>query len=425
MAACLAHQGHSITGVDINPTKVETLASGRSPIVEPEIEELLMESHKACRLNATHDVSLAIQETEISFVCVGTPSRPNGGLDLTHLERVCREIGQGLNQKPSGHLIALRSTVLPGTTKSVAIPLLEAASAKQAGVDFTVCYNPEFMREGTGVADFLQPPYTVLGAEKPDDLELLRELYRYFPGRVFETSFPVAEMVKYVSNPFHALKVSFANEIGTLCKHFSVDTQAVTEIFTSDTRLNISPAYLRPGFAFGGSCLPKDVRAITHRAKELDLQLPLLEAIIPSNVKHIERAAEMILGTGKKKAAILGLSFKPGTDDLRESPQISLIKRLLGEGFEVRIWDKHVSMGRILGSNRQFIEEVIPHLGSLLQPSLQQVVLMAEIVVIATTEVEWKTLATMLRPGQVVIDLVNVEKSLRVTGEASYEGICW
>jgi GDP-mannose 6-dehydrogenase len=425
MAACLAHQGHSVTGVDVNPTKVEMLASGRSPIVETQMEELLIKAHEACRIQATCDVTRAIRETQISFVCVGTPSRPNGGLDLTHLDRVCREIGEALTRKTSWHLVALRSTVLPGTTKSMVIPLLEAASAKQAGVDFAVCYNPEFMREGTGVADFLQPPYTVLGAENPEDLASLRQVYGGIGGRVFETSLAVAEMVKYVSNAFHAVKVSFANEVGTLCKKFEVDTQAVTEIFTSDTKLNISPAYLKPGFAFGGSCLPKDLRALTYRAKELDLQLPLLQAVIPSNVKHIERTLESILRAGKKKVAMLGLSFKPGTDDLRESPQVSLIKHLLGEGCEVRIWDQHVSMGRVLGSNRRYIEEVIPHIGSLLQPSLELVVMMSEIIVIATAGVDLKTLATLLRPDQVVIDLVNLEKSQRIVGGAPYEGICW
>ncbi len=424
-AACFAHKGNCMVGVDLNRAKVEMLNLGRSPIIEAGMDELVAEGHQACRLHATTDASSAVCESDISFVCVGTPSLRNGKLDLSHIEHVCREIGQGLGRKDSHHLVVLRSTVLPGTTKSLVIPTLEAASGKRAGADFTVCYNPEFMREGTAVADFLQPPYTILGAEDPSQLAPLRGLYQWTPSRVFETSLVVAEMVKYVSNAFHALKVGFANEVGTLSKQLGVDTQAVTEIFTSDTRLNISSAYLTPGFAFGGSCLPKDLRALGYRARELDLRLPLLEAILPSNLEHIERAVEAVLRTNKKKVGLLGLSFKAGTDDLRESPQVQLTKRLLGEGCQIRIWDQHVSLGRLAGSNRQFIEEVIPHIGSLLSASLQEVVKTAEVVVIGTKSVERETLATYLRPEQVVIDLVNLERSRRLHGVASYEGICW
>ncbi len=424
-AACLAHKGNRVVGVDVNSTKVEMLNTGRSPIIEARMDELVAEGHQACRLHATTDASLAVCESDISFVCVGTPSLRNGKPDLSYIEHVCREIGQGLSRKGSHHLVVLRSTVLPRTTESLVIPRLEAASRKRAGADFAVCYNPEFMREGTAVADLFQPPYTILGAQELTHLAPLRELYQWIPGRVFETSLAVAEMVKYVSNTFHALKVSFANEVGTLSKQLGVDTQALAEIFTSDTRLNISSAYLTPGFAFGGSCLPKDVRALGYRAKELDLRLPLLEAILPSNVEHIERAVEAVLRTKKKKVGLLGLSFKAGTDDLRESPLVQLIKQLLGEGCQIRIWDQHVSLGRLAGSNRQFIEEVIPHIGSLLSPSLQEVVETAEVVVIGTSSVEKDTLATYLRPEQVVIDLVNLERSRRVEGLASYEGICW
>ncbi len=424
-AACLAHQGNRVVGVDINPSKVEMLNSGRSPIIEVRMDELVREGHQACRLHATTDASLAVCESDISFVCVGTPGLRNGKQDLRHIECVCREIGQGLGRKGSHHFVVLRSTVLPRTTESLVIPAIEAASGKRSGADFAVGYNPEFMREGTAVADFLQPPYTILGVQKPAHLVLLRELYQGIPGRVFETSLAVAEMVKYVSNAFHALKVSFANEVGTLSKQFGVDTEAVTEIFTSDMRLNISSAYLAPGFAFGGSCLSKDLRALRYRAKELDLRLPLLEAILPSNVEHLERAVEAVLRAKKKRVGLLGLSFKAGTDDLRESPLVQLIKRLLGEGCQVRIWDEHVSLGRLAGSNRQFIEEVIPHIGSLLSPSWQEVVETAEVVVIGTKSVEKEKLAASLRPEQVVIDLVNLERSRRLDGVASYEGICW
>ncbi len=424
-AACLAHQKKCVIGVDVNPAKVEMLDSGRSPIVEARMEELVSDGHRACRLHATTDARAAVCESELSFVCVGTPSQRNGKLDFAHIEHVCREIGQGLASKGSYHWVVLRSTLLPGTTKSLVIPTLEAASGKRAGTDFAVCYNPEFMREGTAVSDFFQPPYTILGAENATHLAPLREVYDWVGGRFFETSLEVAEMVKYVSNAFHALKVSFANEVGTLSKQLGVDAQVVTEIFTSDTRLNISPAYLSPGFAFGGSCLPKDLRALNYRAKELDLRLPLLDAILPSNLEHIERAVEAILRTNKKNIGLLGLSFKGGTDDLRESPQVHLTKRLLGEGCHIRIWDEHVSLGRLVGSNRQFIEEVIPHIGSLLSSNLEAVVQPSEVIVIGTKEVDREALLGYLRPEQTVIDLVNLQKAGRAEGKSRYEGICW
>jgi GDP-mannose 6-dehydrogenase len=366
-----------------------------------------------------------VLESDVSFVCVGTPSLRNGKLDLSHIEKVAQEIGAAMAQKKSGHTFVLRSTVLPGTTESIVLPILEQASGRRAGIDFKVAYNPEFMREGSAVADFLQPPYTILGAQDPSHLAALRDLYKQTPDKVFETSISVAEMVKYLSNAFHAVKVTFANEVGTLCKHLGVDAQAVTDIFTSDTRLNISRAYLSPGFAFGGSCLPKDVRALTYKAKELDLKLPLLESLLPSNSEHVERAVEAVMRTNKRKIAQLGLSFKAGTDDLRESPQVQLVKRLLGEGYEVKVWDQDVSLGRLAGSNRQYIEEVIPHIGSLLSSDLEQVLREAEIVIIGNKSVGQDELAKYLRTNQLVIDLVNLDKSLRPNSTSSYEGICW
>lgn len=424
-AACFAHRGHRVTGVDVSPAKVEMLASGRSPIIEARMSELVAEGHAAGRLAATTDAAKAVQESEISFVCVGTPSLRSGKLDLSHIEKVAGEIGEALRDKQGHHIVVLRSTVLPGTTESTLIPILEKSSGRRHGTDFTVCYNPEFMREGSAVADFLQPPYTILGALPAQHLAPLRELYNDLAGPTFETSIPVAEMVKYVSNVFHAVKVGFANEIGTLCKNLGVDTQKVTEIFTSDHKLNISPAYLFPGFAFGGSCLPKDLRAITYRAKELDLSLPLLEALTPSNAEHVNRAVEAVLRTNRRKVAMLGLSFKAGTDDLRESPQVQLIKRLLGEGCQVRVWDKDVSLGRLAGSNRQYIEEVIPHIGSLLSADLDDVVRSGEVVIVGTKSVDKSQLSSCLGPNQIVIDLVNLDRSRRPDGGAGYEGICW
>src|SRR5579859_7581330 len=391
-AACLAHKGNRVLGVDVNPAKVETLESGRPPVLEQGIEDLMAESHRACRLHATTDATKAVLESEVSFVCVGTPNLRNGQHDLRQVERVISNIGTALRQKDAFHTVVLRSTVMPGTTESLVIPKLQEASGKRAGVNFGVCYNPEFLREGSAVSDFLQPTITVLGAPDPSHLRVVRDLYAWAPGRIFESSLTTAETVKSICNAFHALKVVFANEIGTLCKRMGIDTEAVFEIFKSDTRLNASAAYLTPGFAFGGSCLPKDLRAVAQCARQLDLRLPVIESILPSNNDHIERAVDEVLHTGKRKIGVLGLSFKTGTDDLRESPLVQFIKRLLGEGCQVRIWDRDVALGRLVGSNRQFIEEVIPHIGTLLVANLSEVVHSAEVVVIGTRVVDKATL---------------------------------
>src|SRR5450432_1253470 len=424
-AACLAHQGHTVVGVDSNAAKVDSLESGRSPIIEKALDGLISSARKESRLRATTDTASAILQSEISLICVGTPSQANGKLDLTHIKNVCREIGQVLRQDDNFRWVVLRSTVLPGTTENIVVPILEEASGKRAGRNFAVCYNPEFIREGTAVADFFEPPFTVLGASDESHFSTLRDIYDGVHGRIFETSLAGAEMVKYACNAFHALKVSFANELGTLCKAFGVDTQSVNEIFISDTRLNISTAYLSPGFAFGGSCLPKDMRALLYRAKELDLHLPLLEGVLPSNAQHIERAAECVLRTKLRKVGVLGLSFKAGTDDLRESPLVQLIKRLLGEGLEIRIWDREVSLGNLIGSNRQYIQEVIPHIGSLLRPTLEEVIQTTDVVLIGTKAIDRQVLQGLLRADQTVIDLVNLNSSQRPQGPFVYEGICW
>ena len=424
-AACVASKGHKVIGVDLSPAKVEAMEAGRSPVVEPRVADLVSESHSAGLLRATSDSEDAVMNSEISFLCVGTPSLRNGKLDLGHIEPVCRKIGEVLKKKNGFHLVVLRSTVLPGTAETIVVPTLEKASGKKLGQGFGVCVNPEFMREGTAVADFLQPALTVIGAGDSTHSGVLRSIYQWAPGRIFETSFRSAEMVKYVCNAWHAVKVSFANEVGTLAKELGVDAEAVVEIFTADTKLNISPTYLKPGFAFGGSCLPKDVRALNYRAKELDLDLPLFQSILPSNEEHLDRAVEMVLETGKKKIGMLGLSFKAATDDLRESPQVQLVKRLLGEGRQVRIWDDNVSMGRLIGSNRQYIEEVIPHIGSLLAASVAEVLKDAEVVVIATRGLDANELSKGLRSDHVVIDLVNLERSSRPATPGRYAGICW
>ena len=404
-AACLANRGSHVVGVDVNAKKVEMFQSGRAPVLEPGLEDLVVRGCQSGTLHATTDTAAAIRETEISFICVGTPSMHNGRLDLTSVEHSCREIGRALRQKDQFHWVVTRSTVLPGTGRSLVIPTIEASSGKRAGVDFAVCSNPEFTREGCAVTDYMNPAMTVLGCDNPSHLVALREVYREFPGRVFETKLSVSEMVKYTCNAFHALKIAFANEIGTFCRQLDVDVQEMMEIFTSDTKLNISKAYLKPGAAFGGSCLPKDLRAISYRAKQLDVDLPLLNAILPSNTAHLDRAIDAIVMTKRKNVSVLGLSFKPGTDDLRESPYVRLIKQLLGEGCYVQIWDPDVALGRLCGSNRQFIEDEIPHIGACLSTDLEATVRRAEVVALGTDAIATETLSAMLRPDQIVIDL--------------------
>jgi GDP-mannose 6-dehydrogenase len=404
-AACLANRGCHVIGVDVNPRKVEMFEIGRAPVLEPGLENLVVEGCKTGRLRATTDTALAVRESEISFICVGTPSMHNGRLDLNSVEHSCREIGRALRDKNEFHWVVTRSTVLPGTGRSLVIPALESASGKRANVDFAVCSNPEFTREGCAVADYMNPAMTVLGSDEPSNLAALREVYEQFPGRVFETTLNVSEMVKYTCNAYHALKIAFANEIGTMCKQLDVDVPGMMEIFTSDTKLNISTAYLKPGAAFGGSCLPKDLRAISYRAKQLDVELPLLNSILSSNDAHLERAIDAIVMTKRKNVSVLGLSFKPGTDDLRESPYVRMIKQLLGEGCNVQIWDPDVALGRLCGSNRQFIEDEIPHIGACLSTDFEATVRRAEVVVLGTNAIDQETLKAIIRPGQIVFDL--------------------
>ena len=408
-AACLAHLGNKVIGVDVNPSKCEMLNAGRSPIVEARMDELSAEGHKSGRLRATGDIEDALNNSDISFISVATPSQRTGKLDLTSVGRVCEQIGAALKKKAGFHIIVMRSTVLPGSCENIVIPTIERASGKKSGVGFAVCMNPEFLREGSAVADFFQPSFTVMGANDASHLVLLKQLYEFAPEKTFQTSLREAEMVKYMCNAYHALKVAFANEVGTLCRQLDIDPYAVTRAFLADNKLNVSSAYLTPGFAFGGSCLPKDVRALTYCGKEHDVELPLLQSILPSNHEHIERAAQAVLQTGRRKVGVLGLSFKSGTDDLRESPSVALIKRLIGEGCEVRVWDADVAIGRLIGSNRQFIEDVIPHIGQLLCDDKDLVIRNSEVVVLGTKSIPFEELAGALRSDQVLVDLLRID----------------
>jgi GDP-mannose 6-dehydrogenase len=411
MAACLARFGHEVIGVDTNRVKVDLLNEGRSLIVEPGLESVMVAEHQAHRLRGTTDPVEAVRDSDISFVCVGTPSLRAGKLDLSSVQRVCDQLGSALAVKNDRHTIVIRSTVLPGTVESVAIPTIERSSGKCLGEDFVVCANPEFIREGTAIEDFFRPPFTVMGAHDFRSLAPLRDIYGSLPGPVFETSIRTAEMVKYACNTFHALKIDFANEIGTLSHELGVDPNEVMDVLCADTKLNISRAYLKPGFAFGGSCLPKDVGALVQCARQKDLTLPLLQSILPSNQAHIERAMESILGLGKKRIGLLGLSFKSGTDDLRESAALQLIKRLIGDGCQVLVYDRSVSSSFVQGANRLFAETEIPHIFSLIRPTMEEVVRKSEVLVIGNDDEEYLRIGELVVDGQQIVDLVGIRKS--------------
>lgn len=421
-AACFAKEGHSVIGVDVSAQKVEMINAGKSPIVEAGIGELLNEVVVANRLSALTNSAAAVLNSDVSLICVGTPSNQNGSLDLRYVTRVCEEIGTALKDKAERHIVIIRSTMLPGTIESVVTPTLEQYSEKHAGKEFGVCINPEFLREGTSLKDFYAPPFTLIGADDAETAAIVGQLYCNIEAPVFVTSVKTAEMVKYVCNCFHALKVSFANEIGNICKAVSVDSHEVMEIFCQDTKLNLSPYYLKPGFAFGGSCLPKDLRAINYKARQVDVETPILSAILPSNRQQIERAIEMVLATGKKKVGVLGLSFKAGTDDLRESPMVTLIETLIGKGLQLAIYDRNVSLARLFGANKQYIETQIPHISQLMRTNIDDVLEFGEVLVVGNKAEEFTKIEQKQRNGQVVIDLVRLFEK---TSDETYQGICW
>lgn len=424
LLACLADHGHQATGIDVNPLKVDMINAGRSPIIEQGVTELLGKGVQAGRLRATTDVARAVGESEVIFVCVGTPSHPNGSLNLSYVERVCQDIGAALAEKPGYPVIAIRSTMLPGSTEEMVIPALEQASGKKAGRDFGVCFNPEFLREGSSIRDFYDPPYTIIGADDERAAEAIKNLYSMIRAPCMVVPFKVAEMVKYANNAFHALKVTFANEIGDICKMQAIDSHQVMDIFCQDNKLNLSPYYLKPGFAFGGSCLPKDLRALLYHSHRFDLHLPVLESILPSNRQHIEVAYQMITRAGSKRVGVLGFSFKAGTDDLRESPIVELIEHLIGKGYQIKVYDKNVSLANLHGANRAYIEQEIPHIASLMTDTVEAVLESSDVIVVGNKSQEFKDALPQLRDRQVMIDLVRItEEFAALNGQ--YHGICW
>jgi len=421
-AGCLAKERHEVIGVDPLRTKVALINSGQSAIIEAEIGEIIASAAKTGRVRATDDVEEAVRETELSFVCVGTPSQSNGNLDLLYIRRVCEEIGQALRTKSQRHVVVVRSTVLPGTMRGIVAPVLEEYSGKKAGVGFGVCHNPEFLREGSAVKDFNFPPQTVIGEFDRESGDALAALYERIPAPLVRTDLETAEMVKYINNSWHALKIGFANEIGNLCKSFHVDAHEVMKIFCQDTKLNISSAYLMPGFAFGGSCLPKDLRALGYKAKTQDLELPILASILPSNELQVNRGLQLIIDKGHKRIGVLGFSFKAGTDDLRESPVIEVIERLLVKGYDLRIYDKNVNLASLVGANRDYILNRIPHISRLMVDGIGAVLEHADTVVIGNQDPEFREAVKGLAPGKRLVDFV------RITDQRSnghYEGICW
>ncbi|OBV40653.1 nucleotide sugar dehydrogenase [Janthinobacterium psychrotolerans] len=421
-AGCLATDGHEVIGVDPNRTKVDLINQGATPIIEKDIGEMIAATVKSGHLRATADVRDAVFGSDMSLICVGTPSQLNGNLDLSHVRKVCQEIGAAIAEKDTFHVVVARSTMLPGSMRSLVIPTLEAASGKVAGVDFGVCNNPEFLREGTAVHDYYHPPKTVIGESDEKAGALLVQLYQKMDAPLVRTDVETAEMVKYTDNTWHAVKVAFANEIGNICKAVGIDGHKVMDIFCQDTKLNLSPYYMKPGFAFGGSCLPKDVRALTYKARTLDLDLPLLNSILPSNQKQVEKGVKMIVDKGARKVGILGFSFKAGTDDLRESPLVDVIEYLLGKGYELKLYDKNVNLAALTGANQDYILNHIPHISKLMVDNMQDVLDFADTIVIGNGAAEFKTVPASIKPHQHIVDLVRISKDQ--SGE-QYDGICW
>ena len=422
-AACFARNGHEIIGVDTNASKVQSFNAGRAPVVEPGLDELMVEGVRTGRIRATSSVQEAVNHTDVSMVCVGTPSRPNGSLNLDAVEAVSSQIGTSLADKDDSHLIVLRSTVLPGTVRDIVLPALERTSGKRAGKHFSVVHNPEFLRESTAIKDFDHPPVTVIGAGEEEAGRQAAKLYDAIDAPLVVTSVETSEMVKYSANIWHALKVCFGNEIGNVCKAVGIDGHEVMDLFCRDTKLNISPAYLKPGFAFGGSCLPKDTRAISYLAKSLDLDIPVITSIMKSNGVQIERAVQRIMALGRRRIAVLGFSFKAGTDDLRESPQIEVIERLIGKGYDLRLYDQSVNLAALTGANRDYIRNAIPHINSIMVESLDEALEHGEIVVVGNNAAEFADVPARLNQNQTLIDLVRIGGTEQLGDR--YDGINW
>jgi GDP-mannose 6-dehydrogenase len=423
-AACLASKGNKVIGVDPNQMKVDLLNAGKAAIIEPGLKELTASGVKDGSLCAMTDVASAILNTDLSFVCVGTPSQKNGGLDLHYVEHVCQEIGSALKDKNAYHVIACRSTMFPGSIRNLVIPTLEKYSGKKEGKDFSVCINPEFMMEGTAVYDYFNPPKNVVGSNDQRVRNIMHELNHECTGMpTIFLEVEEAEIVKYADNVWHALKVGFANEVGNVCKELNIDSHQVMDVFCQDTKLNLSPYYLKPGFAFGGSCLPKDVRAFVHASHHLNVKLPIISSVLPSNKLQVDNAVNMVMEQGNKRVGVLGFSFKANTDDLRESPMVELIERLIGKGYELTLYDKNVSEAKLYGANRDYILNHIPHISQLMVGSIDELMQQAKTIVIGNKAHEFDSVLDNAAEDQVIIDLVRMRR--QVPKGVRYKGICW
>jgi len=421
-AGCLSARGHEVIGVDVSQTKIDLINQGKSPIVEPGLAELLEVGVNSGLLRGTTDVGAAVLASELSFIAVGTPSKRNGDLDLGYMESVCKQIGAALRDKQERHTVVVRSTVLPGTVKNVVIPLIEAASGKKAGVDFGVATNPEFLRESTAIKDYDFPAMTVIGELDQQSGDLLQELYSELDAPIIRKSIEVAEMIKYTCNVWHAAKVTFANEIGNIAKAAGVDGREVMDVVCQDHKLNLSKYYMKPGFAFGGSCLPKDVRALSYRAGSLDVDAPLIGSLMRSNAAQVKKAFDIVTHYDKRRIGLLGLSFKAGTDDLRESPLVELAEMLIGKGYELRIFDSNVEYARVFGANKEYIESKIPHVSSLLCKELDEVVSQSDVLIIGNGEKRFAEVMDSVGDDKQIVDLVGF---MAHATQANKEGICW
>ncbi len=423
-AACLARDGHNVLGVDIDPYKLDLLRSGNSPIIEEGIQELTRQVVDAGKLSVTDDVNAAVCQSDISFICVGTPSRKNGSQDLAAIDKVAQQIGQALAYTDHYHTVVLRSTVRPGTTLGKVKPILEDYSGRRVGEHFGLAFQPEFLREGSSIKDYDHPPFTVLGSDSQRTVDQVKPVFAHLPCEFISTEIGTAEMVKYACNAFHALKIVFANEMGRLSQSLGIDSRSVMQLVTQDRQLNISPAYLKPGFAFGGSCLPKDLRALLYMSKELDIELPMLGNLIPSNHVQIDHAVDFVLASGKRRVGLIGLSFKSGTDDMRESPLVELAERLIGKGIDLKIHDPNVQLSRIIGANRRYIEETLPHIASLLMADCKALIEQSEIIVLGLNDAPLiDHIMAYATSNQQLLDLVGLPDRRQLN--AHYQGICW
>ena len=422
--ACLARDGHSVIGVDIDKTKLDLIREGKTPVVEEGMVDLMARVAASGKLTVTTDVMQAVLGSDLSLICVGTPSAPNGSQDQSAIVKLAHELGRAMKTKKGDHVFVFRSTLVPGTVEDVLRPIVERESGKRDGEGFHVCFQPEFLREGTSIRDYDKPPFTVVGANAEGAFARLRELFGHLPCEFVATSIRAAEMVKYCCNNFHALKITFANETARLCEALGVDAFQVMELVCKDRQLNISPAYLKPGFAFGGSCLPKDLRATMYLAKTRDVELPMLGNVLASNRMHVDHAIAKVLASGRRRVGMIGLSFKTGTDDLRESPLVLIAEQFIGKGLSLLVYDPEVHLSRLLGANRRFIEQHVPHIGSLMREGIENVIDESDVLVVGLSDKKiFEALARRVRKDQIVLDLVNIPQ--REALQATVMGLCW